>query len=127
MKKMFKEKYPVFATEFNKSDVKFNTTSEIAEFIKSCIEKHQIAKFMTIFDNYEHTNSIGGEIDPDITSAKNIVFCFGRAIPATTVVALRPRAISVCEVGDKFILEYMEAPNEDANTTMQSWIDSLKA
>ena len=124
-KTVFMEKYPVYTLELNKSEVKQKNVSEIIEYLKEKVDAHKIARFIAIFDHYEHTTSLGGEINPEIKDAKNLIFCFGPAIPNTKILAARPRSIGVCELEDKFIIEFLEAPKEQLNDLMESWAKSL--
>jgi len=64
-------------------------------------------------------------INPDIKDAKNIIFCFGAEIPSPQVSAVRPRSIGVCEMDDKFTIDFMEAPNDKANKFMETWVKNL--
>ncbi len=126
--KIFKEKYHIFEIEYKKSELNFKNIDEIISTLKSKIDTHPILAFIAIFDQYKHTSSIeGSEINPNIKAAKNIVFCFGKELPTQEVMAVRPRIIGVCETKDSFILNFLEAPNEMANKTMEDFIKSLKA
>jgi hypothetical protein len=40
--------------------------------------------------------------------------------------AVRPRSIGVCELEDSFVVNFMEAPNDTANKTMEELVKSLK-
>ena len=125
-KTIFMDKYPVYSLELSKNEVKQTTASEIIEYFKLKIEAHPIAKFIATFDHYEHTKDINGEINPEILDAKNIVFCFGKAIPNTKILAARPRSIGVAELADKFVIEFIEAPNEQLHNVMEDWSKALK-
>lgn len=120
------EKYPVFSLELDKSEVEQKNTKEIAEYFKAKIEAHPIAKFIAVFDHYEHTKSLDGEIAPEILDAQNVVFCFGPAIPNTKILAVRPRSIGIAELEDKFVIEFIEAPKEQIHEIMESWAKGLK-
>ena len=124
--KIFKEKYPIFEIEFDKNESKFSNLDEIIEYLKSKIDEHPVAVYIATFDHYAHTSSLKeGEIAPDIKEAKNIVFCFGKELPTPEVMAVRPRSIGVCDMGDSFTAVFMEAPNPQANEAMESWVKSL--
>ena len=43
------------------------------------------------------------------------------------VLAVRPRSIGIVDCGDKFIINFMEAPMKPANEAMESWATALKA
>jgi len=125
-KSTFKDKYPIFSLELNKSEVKLTSVEEILNYLKSKIEEHPVATFIATFNHYAHTSSLPeAKIAPEIKDAQNIIFCFGKEIPASKVLAVRPRSIGVCELEDKFVIEFMEAPNEVANETMANWAKGL--
>lgn len=122
----FKDKYPVWTLELAKDEIKQQNAAEIIAYFKAKIEAHPIAKYIAIFNHYEHTQSIGGNIAPEIKDMQNIIFCFGPEIPNTKVAAVRPRSIGVCELDNNFIIEFMEAPSEKAHDTMEDWAKALK-
>lgn len=125
-KTIFMDKYPVYSLELNKNEINQKTASEIIEYFKEKIDAHPIAKFIANFNHHEHTKSIDGEITPDILDAKNIIFCFGMAIPNSKILAVRPRSIGVAELADKFVIEFMEAPNNKLHNVMKDWTMGLK-
>jgi len=123
----FKEKYPVWTLELKKDEVKQSSVKEILDYFKSKIDAHPVATFIATFDHYSHTKSLPEhKINPDIKDIQNIIFCFGKEIPSSKVGAVRPRSIGVCEMEDSFIIEFMEAPNEQAHNTMKEWAKALK-
>lgn len=124
-KTIFKDKYPVYTLELDKNEVDQKSVTEIIQYFKEKIQNHKIAKFIAVFDHYEHTSSLGGEINPQIKDAQNIIFCFGPAIPNTKILAVRPRSIGVCELDDKFVIEFLEAPKEQLHDLMESWAKGL--
>ncbi len=125
---MVKEKYPVMSLELDKSEVKLQTIDEIIDYFQQKIEEHPIATYIATFNHYEHTTSLPEHnIAPEIKNVKNIIFCFGKAIPNTKVTAVRPRSIAVCELDTKWAIEFMEAPNEAMNPLMEGWAKGLKA
>ncbi|MEZ4693100.1 MAG: hypothetical protein R2837_03665 [Aliarcobacter sp.] len=126
-KKIFKEKYHIFEIEYKKNELAFTNINEIITALQIKIDAHPVLAFIAIFDQYKHTSSLeGSEINPNIKSAKNIIFCFGKELPNPEVLAVRPRSIGVCETEDSFILNFLEAPNDMANKTMEEFVKSLK-
>jgi hypothetical protein len=123
----FLDKYPVWTLELLKSEVAQKSCDEIIDYLKAKVEAHPIATFITVFDHYAHTSSLeGGVIAPEIKDIKNLIFCFGKEIPNTKVAAVRPRSIAVCELEDKWVIEFIEAPNETLHGVMEDWAKSLK-
>jgi hypothetical protein len=84
-------------------------------------------QFIGVFDHYAHTKRIEGEINPDIKAAVDVIFCFGFALPNPQVLAVRPRSIGVADMGDKFVVSFMEAPMKPANEAMEGWARGLRS
>lgn len=124
-KTIFMDKYPVWSLEIAKDKTDYKNVDEIISYLETLVQKHKVATFIAIFDHYIHTQGIDGEINDDIKDAKNIIFCFGKAIPNTKVLAARPRSIGVCEMQDSFMIDFMEAPNEQLTIVMQDWVKSI--
>lgn len=124
---ILQEKYPVYVLELLKSETDYTTVDAIIAKLQSNIEAHKVAQFITIFDHYAHTKSLPeGVVAPGILAAKNLVFCFGIALPNAEVLAVRPRSIGVVEFDDKFVLSFLEAPMPIANTAMEEWVRALR-
>ncbi len=124
---IFKNKYPVLTLEFNKSEVKYSDIDSIIEYLKSKIDEHPVATYITIFDHFAHTSSLKEHnIEDGIKAVKNIIFCFGKEIPNAIAPAVRPRSIAVTEYEDRWAIGFMQAPNDNANASMIEWIKSLK-
>jgi len=118
-------KYPVFTTEISKTQTTFKTVDEIIEYLKTKVDAHPMCGFISIFDHYTHTKSIGGQIPADLLDIKNIMFCFGPQVPAPEIVAVRPRSIGVTEKAGSFIVNFMEAPGAMPNQAMIEWVSSI--
>ncbi len=124
--KIFKDKYHIFEIEFSKDELKFKNVNEILAALKDKIDAHPVIAYISTFDQFSQTKRVDGVIREDIKDAKNIIFCFGKEIPTPEVLAVRPRAIGVCELEDSFVVNFLEAPNEQANIIMEEMIKSLK-
>jgi hypothetical protein len=125
-KTQFMDKYPVYSLELQKSNIKQTNITEIIEYFKVKIQAHPIAKFIAVFDHYSHTKGLNGEINPSIIDAQNLIFCFGPAILNTKILAVRPRSIGIAELEDKFVIEFIEAPKEQMQQTMEEWTKELE-
>ncbi len=123
---MLKDKFPVFTQEIPKAACRFSNANEVIAYLREKIEAHPVARFIAVFDHYGHVKALeNGEIDPSILDSKNILFCLSAAIPGPAIAAVRPRAIAVNELQDKFVVNFMEAPVEAATNTMQEWVESI--
>lgn len=126
-KSLLQETYPVFTLELNRDETTFDSVDAIVDYLSIRIGEHPVARYLTVFDHYDHTRHLGeGEIAPEIRAAKNIVFCFGTKLPDAQVMAVRPRSIGVVDLGDRFVVTFMEAPMQPANQAMETWAKSLK-
>ena len=124
-KTIFMDKYPIYTLEILKDETTLINVNEILNYFKAKVDEHKIATFISIFDHYSHTKALGGEINQDIKDAKNIVFCFGAALPNTKILAVRPRSIGVAELENSFVIEFIEAPKEQLHDLMESWSKSI--
>jgi len=120
------EKYPIVVLEVAKDETTFKDVDEILAYLKSKIDAHPVATYISIFDHYTHTSNLEeGKLSSDILDAKNIICCFGKELPNPFVMAVRPRSIGVAEMADKFVVSFMEAPNPVAQEAMVSWVKSI--
>ncbi len=118
--------HPMYSLKIpkNKTDVK--NIDDIVEHFKRKIEQNPEAVFITVFDHYQHTKELNGEILEEILDAKNLLFCFGHTIKNIEILAFRPKSIAMCETKDSFVLEFLETPRPEVNAWMQSWIKELQ-
>ena len=125
--KVFKEKYPIFELIIGKDETTCKTVDDIIDYFREKIEAHPVATYIATFDHYAHTSGLAeGSVNENIKAAKNIVFCFGKELPTPEVMAVRPRSIGVSDMGDTFVIIFMEAPNPQANEAMETWSKALK-
>ena len=119
------EKYPVFELDLHKNETSCNSVDEIIEKLKSKIDAHPKIAYIGVFDHFDHTKSIGGEINENMSDAKNLLFCFGFALPNPRVLSVRPRSIGISDMGDHFAIIFMEPPMELATNEMEAWCKDL--
>lgn len=122
----FQEKYPITVVHVAKSETTFASVPAIADYFRDCIARTPRVSYIATFDHLAHTRAIGGEIAPDIQAAMNVVFCFGHALPNPQVLAVRPRSIGIADLGDHFVVSFMDAPMKPANDAMQAWALALR-
>ena len=125
---LLEEKYPVYSIELDKNEINCKSVDEILTHFRAMIESNPVVKFIGIFDHYAHTRGLpDGFIAPEIRNAKNIIFCFGKEIKNTGIMAVRPRSIGIVELEHTFAITFLEAPNPAANAAMESWTKALKS
>ncbi|HCS88949.1 MAG: hypothetical protein N838_23015 [Thiohalocapsa sp. PB-PSB1] len=124
---LLQEKYPVFILELHRDEMRFDSVDAICDYFRQCIEAHRCGQFIGVFDHYAHTCSLPeGSVGEGIRAAKNVLFCFGLALPSPRVLAVRPRSIGVAETDQGFVITFMEAPMPIANAAMEDWAESLR-
>jgi len=57
-KTILMDKYPIFSLEVSKNETTFTTVGEIISHLKSLVDNHPVAKYIALFDHYEHTKSM---------------------------------------------------------------------
>ncbi|NWN91868.1 hypothetical protein HLV39_10240 [Marinobacter adhaerens] len=122
----FQEKYPITVLDIKKSETQFVSADQIADYFKDCIEETPRVSYIATFDHLAHSREIEGDVAPDIQAAVNVVFCFGRALPNPYVLAVRPRSIGIADMGDHFVVSFMDAPQKPANDAMRAWALALR-
>lgn len=119
-------KHPIFTLEIARDETSFGSVDAICGYLRACIEAHRAAVFIAEFDHYAHTRALPeGQIADGIRAAKNLVFCFGIALPTAQALAVRPRSIGVAETRQGFLVTFMEPPMPIANAAMEDWACGL--
>lgn len=109
----FQEKYPITVVEVRKPETRFDSVQAIAGYFRRCIAETPRVAYI-------------GEVAPQIQAAVNVLFCFGHALPNPQVLAVRPRSIGIADMGDRFVVSFMDAPMKPANDAMQAWALGLR-
>ena len=126
-KTMLLDKYPVFTQEIAKSDTDCKDIDVVMNRLKEKIKAKPASSYIGEFDHYAHVaKQAEGKIADDIKASKHLLFCVANAIPNPLIAAARPRAISVVEMADKYVISFLEAPVEAVNELMSGWVESLK-
>ncbi len=124
---LLKEIFSIFSLEVSRKETDYQSVDAIIEYFRQCVEQHPAARYIGVFDHYEHTRSLpDGQIGDSIHAAKNIIFCFGLTLPEPQVMAVRPRSIGVVETHVGFVISFMEAPMPIANRVMETWTKALR-
>ena len=123
---LLQEKYPIYVAEIGKDETDCRNIDELVAYYQARIAENPKVQFIGVFDHYAHTTKIGGPIVDGMTAAVDIVFCFGFAIPSPQMLAVRPRSIGIADMGDKFVISFMEAPMQPANQAMEAWTLALR-
>lgn len=120
------EKYPVYHAEIDKTETSLATIDDVVAYLKAKIDETPKVAFIGVFDHYAHTRDIGGAIADGIVDARNVLFCFGLALPDPHVLSVRPRSIGIADMGSKFVVSFLEAPMKPANEAMEGWVRGMR-
>lgn len=123
---MLNDTYPVCVAEIPKAESSCQDVDQVLAALKREVDADPQVQFIALFDHLAHTRAIGGEIAPEIQAAKEIVFCFGKQLTKPAMLALRPRAIGVADLGERFVVSFMEAPMPTAQAAMTRWVEGLR-
>lgn len=123
---LLQEKYPIFVAEIGKNETTYRSVDELVAYYQARIAENPKVQFIGVFDHYAHTHKIEGPIVEGMTAAVDIIFCFGFAIPTPQMLAVRPRSIGIADMGDKFVISFLEAPMQPANQAMEAWTIALR-
>lgn len=123
---LLQQKYPIFVAEISKTETSLKNVDALVEYYKGKIAENPKVQFIGVFDHYAHTSKIGGDIVAGLTAAVDVIFCFGFAIPNPQMLAVRPRSIGIADMGDSFVISFMEAPMQPANQAMEAWTLGLR-
>jgi hypothetical protein len=124
---LFMDKYPIYSIIINKKETTFSTVDAIITYLQTKIAAHPFAIEIAIFDHLAHTLTVEDHvIDENIKSAKNLLFCFGKQLPTSKMLAVRPRSIGVCEFEESFEVNFLEVPNEKLQIVTRQWVESIK-
>lgn len=127
MHTLLQETYPIFTLEVGREETSFESIDEICNYFRDRIESHRCATFIAEFDHYAHTRSLPeGRIGEGILAARNLIFCFGIALPEPRCLAMRPRSIGIAETPSGFTISFMETPMPVANAAMEDWAEGLQ-
>ncbi|MET0027439.1 MAG: DUF6858 family protein [Candidatus Thiodiazotropha sp.] len=119
-------KLPVYSLKIDIATCRFKTVEEIVAYFEHEISHHKAAHYIATFNHMKHTCELPeGQIAEGITAAYNLVFCFGFTLQAPEQLAIRPRSIGVCQMGDQIVISFIEAPMPVANALMEQWTQSL--
>ncbi|MFC2966671.1 DUF6858 family protein [Acidimangrovimonas pyrenivorans] len=119
------DRYPAYDLTLPKRETSLGSVDEIIAALKARIDAHPKVAYIATFDHYGHTRAIDGTVSDEIKEAKNIVFCFGVALPNPHVLAVRPRSIGIADMGDHFEITFLEPPMEVATKEMEAWCKDL--
>ncbi len=123
---LLQEKYPIFVAEIGKNETTYRSVDELVAYYQARIAENPKVQFIGVFDHYAHTRKSEGPIVEGMTAAVDIIFCFGFAIPTPQMLAVRPRSIGIADMGDKFVISFLEAPMQPANQAMEAWTIALR-
>ena len=121
------DKYPVFVEEIAKSDTDCAGVDDVVARLHAKVQAHAGASEIAVFDHLAHVRAqADGKVAEGIRASKHLLFCLSNAIPNALICAVRPRAVSIVETDDRFVISWLEAPVEAPNQVIAGWVESLR-
>ncbi len=127
--KLVNNEFPIIKISINKNEFNshFNNNgidsfNELVGLFRNKLEGIKDVKIISEFDNLGHTQSIGGEINKNIINAKIIIYCFGKNLLSPEQIAIRPRNLSICEIGDYYTISFLKIPSDNLNNLVKKII-----
>ena len=119
-------RYPVRVEEIAKSDTPWRDVDEIATVLQACIYHRADFAFIGVFDNYGLNLRVGEPLPIDMQDAKTILFCPSAGLPDPVSMALSLCAISVADMGNRFVITFQDAPVASPTETLAQWVEDLR-
>jgi hypothetical protein len=128
MKKVqVRDKYPVYVEEIAKSQTSCAGADDVVARLRGAVEAAPAASLIAVFDHQAHVAAQpDAQINPAIKDSKHVLFCLANTIPNPLIPAVRPRAVSIVELEEKFVISFLEAPMEKPNQVISGWIEALR-
>lgn len=120
-------RYPVWIEEIAKADTAWRDVDEIAAVLQACIRRHGGTAFIGVFDHYGLNLRAGEALPIAMQDAKAILFCPGARLPYPEALALCPCAIGVADMGNRFVISFLDAPHVSPTETLAQWVEYLRA
>ncbi len=125
---MLNGRYPAMIPELEKSDRICQTVEDVGDYFRARIAENPKTQFIGVFDHFAHTRKIGGDWGGKSIRefARRRASSSASRSPHPQILALRPRSTGVADMGDRFVVSFMEAPVQRANVAMESRSPGLR-
>lgn len=120
-------RYPLSVEEIAKADTRWRDVDEIAAALRARIHGSHGAAFVGVFDHYGLNLRMAEPLPISMQDAKTILFCFGSTLPDPAFLALSPCAIGVADMGNRFVISFLDAIAGPDSEAMTRWIEDLRA
>ncbi len=121
------DKYPVFVEEIATTDTDCTTVDDIVARLRDRVQAHPGASEIAVCDHLAHVKAQSeGKVAEGIRGSEHLIFCLSNAIPNALIAAVKPRAVSMVETDDRFVLSWLEAPMEGPNQVIAGWVEALR-
>ncbi|MDD5404621.1 MAG: hypothetical protein PHZ14_08815 [Sulfuricella sp.] len=119
--------YPVWVEEIAKADTPWHDVDEVAAALSAGIRHQAGVALIGVFDHYGLNLRVGASLPLDMQDAKMVLFCPGARLLRPEGVALCPRAIGVADMGNRFVISFLEAATAASTETLALWVEELRA
>lgn len=121
------DEYPVFVENVAKADTDCANADDAIACLRAQVEAKRGAALIGVFDHRGHVAALPeGKTAEEIIDSKHLLFCLSNDTPNPLIAAVCPRAVSVVELADKFVISFLEALVEAPNQASAGWIEALR-
>ena len=118
--------YPVWIEEIAKADTPWRDVDEIIAALRERIQRHAGFAYIGVLDHYGLILRLGETHPAEMRDAKAILFCPGAKRLNPVLPALCPGAISVADMGNRFVIFFLDAPAFLPAQTLARWVADLR-
>lgn len=118
--------YSVWVEEIAKADTPWRDVDEITAALQSCICDLGATAFIGVFDHYGFNLRAGAPLPMCMQDAKTLLFCRGSRLRDPMLLALCPSAIGVADMGNRFVISFLDAPTVFPAETVGQWVEELR-
>jgi hypothetical protein len=118
--------YSVWVEEIAKADTPWRDVDELAAVLQACIHHQAGSAFIGVFDHYGLNLRVGEPLPLDIQDAKTILFCPSAGLPDPVSMALTTCAVGVADMGNRFVISFLDAPVISPTETLAQWVENLR-
>jgi hypothetical protein len=117
--------YSVWVEEIAKVDTPCRDVDEITVALQACICHLGATALIGVFDHYGFNLRAGAPLPMCMQDAKTILFCRGSLLLDPMLLALCPSAIGVADMGNRFVISFLDAPAVFPAETVGQWVEDL--
>lgn len=119
--------YPLWVEEIAKADTPWRDVDDIVAVLRQDIQGQGGAASIGVFDLYGLNLRLGEALPVAMQDAKVFLFCPGAKLLNPVLVALCPSVVGVADMGNRFVISFLDASRVSSTEPLAQWLDNLYA